>query len=283
MIKFSKVSFRYASSKPYVLEDINMSLESNHIYGLLGKNGVGKSTIFRMISGLNPVTQGEVLTHGCVPFERKPSMLQDIFLLPEEMEFPAITPLQYAKLYGSFYPNFLETEMLEHLKQFDIDANQKLTSMSYGQRKKSYIAFALACHTRVLLMDEPTNGLDIPSKTIFRKMLAACTKDDRLNRIIIISTHQVRDLERLIDAVIIVEDRHIALCETADTLLKAFHFGSFEEGAQVVYRDETERGLIGLTMRGDAPIQGIEDLDLEILFNAVSVCGEAVQNRLLGC
>lgn len=280
MIKFSNVSFRYARSKPFVLDNVSMDLQPGHIYGLLGKNGVGKSTMFRLISGLNPVTEGSVLTHQCVPFNRCPSMLQDIFLLPEEIDFPAMTALKYGSLYGAFYPKFSLEKMKTYLEQFNIRLDQKLNTMSQGQRKKAYIAFALACNTRILLMDEPTNGLDIPSKTIFRKMLATCQGEERL---IIISTHQVRDLERLIDAVIIMEEQHLALCDTAENLLKTFHFGAYEPEAEVIYHDDTERGRIGLTLRGDAPVQTLDDLDLEILFNAMVMDGEQVLEHLQMC
>ena len=257
-----------------------MDLQPGHIYGLLGKNGVGKSTMFRLISGLNPVTQGSVLTLQSVPFNRCPSMLQDIFLLPEEIDFPAMTALKYGTLYGAFYPKFSLEKMKTYLEQFNIRLDQKLNTMSQGQRKKAYIAFALACNTRILLMDEPTNGLDIPSKTIFRKMLATCQGEERL---IIISTHQVRDLERLIDAVIIMEEQHLALCDTAENLLKTFHFGAYEPEAEVIYHDDTERGRIGLTLRGDAPVQTLDDLDLEILFNAMVMDGEQVLEHLQMC
>jgi ABC-2 type transport system ATP-binding protein len=280
MIKFRNVSFRYASSKPFVLDNVSMDLQPGHIYGLLGKNGVGKSTMFRLISGLNPVTQGSVLTLHSVPFKRSPLMLQDIFLLPEEIDFPAMTALKYGSLYGAFYPKFSLEKMKTYLEQFNIRLDQKLNTMSQGQRKKAYIAFALACNTRILLMDEPTNGLDIPSKTIFRKMLATCQGEERL---IIISTHQVRDLERLIDAVIIMEEQHLALCDTAENLLKTFHFGAYEPEAEVIYHDDTERGRIGLTLRGDAPVQTLDDLDLEILFNAMVMDGEQVLEHLQMC
>jgi ABC-2 type transport system ATP-binding protein len=280
MIKFRNVSFRYASSKPFVLDNVSMDLQPGHIYGLLRKNGVGKSTMFRLISGLNPVTQGSVLTLQSVPFKRSPLMLQDIFLLPEEIDFPAMTALKYGSLYGAFYPKFSLEKMKTYLEQFNIRLDQKLNTMSQGQRKKAYIAFALACNTRILLMDEPTNGLDIPSKTIFRKMLATCQGEERL---IIISTHQVRDLERLIDAVIIMEEQHLALCDTAENLLKTFHFGAYEPDAEVIYHDDTERGRIGLTLRGDAPVQTLDDLDLEILFNAMVMDGEQVLEHLQMC
>ena len=266
MLQFEHVSFHYSAGKT-ILNDISLDLEPGHIYGLLGKNGVGKSTLFRLVCGLNPPSCGKVLSHGLTPFDRSPALLRKIYLLPEEIEFPAMNALKYAKIFGSFYPNFSMSDLSDMLNRLGVDEKQTLKTMSQGQRKKANIAFALACHTPMLLMDEPTNGLDIPSKTVFRKMLSEYQNPETL---IIISTHQVLDLERLIDAVIILDQARLVLCEKASVLLDKFHFGPIDgDAGEVVFCDDTVRGKIGIVKRKpEQEVQKIDSFDLETLFNA---------------
>lgn len=268
MLSFEHVNFRYSKGGKPVLNDVLFELSAGHIYGLLGKNGVGKSTLFRLICGLNPPTSGIVKTLGATPFERLPSMLGQIYLLPEEIDFPAMNAIKYGKYYGAYYPNFSMNDLECLLQRFEVNPLQTLKTMSQGQRKKANIAFALACHTPVLLMDEPTNGLDIPSKTIFRKMLSEYQDSGTL---IIVSTHQVLDLERLIDAVIILENTRLVMCTEASTLLEQFHFGVIpDDSAEIVYCDDTVRGRIGMTKRKpEQAVQTLDEFDLETLFNAV--------------
>ncbi len=278
MLQFKNVSFGYRKSR-MVLDDISMTLEPGYIYGLLGVNGVGKSTLFRLICGLNPPNSGEVTVFDDIPKQRKPSMLSKIFLLPEEIDFPGMDIMQFSKLYGSFYPNFSVEDLKDLIAKFKVDPAQKLSTMSQGQRKKANIAFALACHTPLLLMDEPTNGLDIPSKTTFRKVLAEYRNPET---IIIISTHQVLDLERLIDAAIILDNRKIVLCEKAADLLDKFHFGEINENNAklAVFKVGTVRGEVGITLRKhDEPVQTLEDFDLETLFNAAMEIPEELRTH----
>ena len=271
MLELTEVSFHYPGKKNMVIQKANINLQPGHIYGLLGKNGVGKSTLFRLISGLNPPTEGVVQTLNYIPFERNPKMMQNLFLVPEDILFPAMTPLKYADLYGKFYKNFSSSDFTSRLNDFEVDPKAKLSAMSQGQKKKAYISFALACNTQILLMDEPTNGLDIPSKTKFRNILSKHIDPDR---IIIISTHQVRDLELLIDAVIILDNHHIALCEQAKYLLEQFTFGPIKPDtpeSRIVYREETVQGNLGLVLRdSEEPVQALQDFNLETLFNAIT-------------
>lgn len=267
MLQFENVSFGYRKNR-LVLDDISMTLEPGYIYGLLGVNGVGKSTLFRLICGLNPPNSGQVTVFNYIPMQRRPDMLSKIFLLPEEIDFPGLNMVQFAKVYGAFYPNFSQEELNSLLKEFKVFPDQKLNTMSQGQRKKANIAFALACHTPLLLMDEPTNGLDIPSKNTFRRVLADYRSSETL---IIISTHQVLDLDRLINAAIILNDQKIVLCEKADDLLNKFHFCRIDASNEdrAVYKVKTVHGEVGLLPRKyDEPVQSLDDFDLETLFLA---------------
>ena len=205
MITLKELSFSY-SRKKEVLDRINLEVGSGHICGLLGKNGEGKTTLLNLLSGQIFPDQGSCLVLEEIPSERNARFLQQIFLLPEEISMPEVTAIEYIKMYAPFYPTFRDDICKACVESFEINLSDRLSKMSQGQRKKVAITLALAAHTPLLLMDEPTNGLDIPSKATFRRLVASLIDD---NQTVIISTHQVRDLESLIDTVLILSLIHI--------------------------------------------------------------------------
>ena len=208
MINVNNINFKYAGQKRLVFDNFSLTLEENRIYGLLGKNGTGKSTLLYLLSGLLRPTAGSVSCDGIATYKRQAEMLSRIFLVTEEFELPAIHLSEYVKLYKPFYPQFSEEILKGCLADFDLPEDVHLGKLSMGQRKKAYIAFAMATNTQYLLMDEPTNGLDIPSKSQFRKVIAQHMTDDRT---VIISTHQVHDVEQLLDHVLILDQRNVLL------------------------------------------------------------------------
>ncbi|SOD92268.1 ABC transporter ATP-binding protein [Spirosoma fluviale] len=265
MITFDQVCFRYKQRKP-IFEKLSLSLTPGHIYGLLGKNGEGKSTLLRITAGLLFPNKGQINVWEFTPAKREAEFLQQIFYLPEEPYLPSGTIKNYAKTYGVLYPNFKLEQFEEAMAQFGIVGEGQLDSLSYGQRKKAAIAFALACNTSVLLLDEPTNGLDIPSKIQFRKLILSAFDEDR---VIIIATHQVRDLENLIDSVIIVNQNKLALQASTDDIEQLLSFHTCSEltpDAEALYAQTVPSGYKVVTRN----VGGLDSqLDLEYLFNAV--------------
>ena len=221
MLKIENITYGYIAMHN-VLENFSLSYEEPGIYGLLGKNGTGKSTLLYLIMGLLRPKQGEITLNGANTQERLPESLQEMFIVPEEYNLPSIPLPDYLKVLRPFYPNFDEQLMVKLLQEFDMlnvngatpDANGipqiNLGALSMGQKKKVYMCIALAARTKLLLMDEPTNGLDIPSKSQFRKVVAQGMRDDQ---IVVISTHQVRDVETLLDHVTIIEQNAVLLNE----------------------------------------------------------------------
>ncbi|SDG73444.1 ABC-2 type transport system ATP-binding protein [Dyadobacter soli] len=265
MIHLNQVSFGYGKRKK-LFENLNLNLEAGHIYGLLGKNGAGKSSLLRNMAGLLFPTGGKIEVAGYEPRKRQPAFLQDVFFLPEEIYLPSVTVDKYLSLMAPFYPKFDEQLFRAYIAELDIPEGNKLTSMSYGQKKKVLIAFALATNTRVLIMDEPTNGLDIPSKSQFRRLVSSALDKDRL---ILISTHQVRDLDNLIDAIIILEDSKILIQHGLDTISERLCFGelpSIELDERVIYSEPSLRGYRAVF---ENSTQEESRVDLEHLFNAV--------------
>ena len=172
MIRINDLHFSYPGSCHRVFDGLNLSLESDSIYGLLGKNGEGKSTLLYLLSGLLRAPRGEVKFLGMDMKERRAEALQEIFIVPEEYDLPRMTMKQFIELNRRFYPRFSEEVLRGCLRDFEMPEVVDLKSLSMGQKKKVYMSFALAANTRLLLMDEPTNGLDIPSKSLFRKAVA---------------------------------------------------------------------------------------------------------------
>lgn len=264
MISIRNLSFAYRK-KP-VFDGLSLQFEAGHVYGLLGKNGTGKSSLLRNIAGLLYPQKGRISVNGLTPSERLPVFLEDVFMVPEEFYLPDIPVPAFTKHYAPFYPRFNSSRFNNYMSVFEIPAHSTLQSMSYGQKKKVLISFALATNARVLLMDEPTNGLDIMSKSQFRKILAEALDEERC---IIISTHQVKDLENLIDRITVIDEGKILFDENVEAITKklSFRFAYNQEEAETAFYSESS--LMGHVIV--APnIDGEESkLDLELLYKAI--------------
>lgn len=272
MININNLHFGYKKRK--VFNDLTLSLQAGHIYGLLGKNGTGKSTLLRSIAGLLFPNEGTVSVMGYVPGKRQPEFLQNVFMVPEEFYLPDVSIQKFVKLNAPFYPNFDFGQFSQYLKEFEIPEGNTLQSMSYGQKKKVLISFGIACNTALLLMDEPTNGLDIMSKSKFRKVIAGAIDD---NKCIIISTHQVKDLESLIDRITIIDEGQILFDQTIESINRKIQFKiSFdkEEVQDALYKEPSLQGtaIVAANIDGDD-----SKLDLELLYKAVIMNGDSVR------
>ena len=268
MIEVNNISFRYPGTKHNVSSNFNMSLEANNIYGLLGKNGTGKSTLLYLISGLLRPANGEVKVDGRLATDRLPEMLKDMFIVPEEFNLPAVTLDTYVKINKPFYPNFSQEVLESCLKDFELPQTLKLNELSMGQKKKVYMSFALAAGTKYLFMDEPTNGLDIPSKTQFRRVIANNMSDERT---LIISTHQVHDVETLLDHILILSESEMLLNSSVGNICEHFSFEyrqPQEMDDTVIYAEPTLQGNAVIAKRGENDDE--TQMNLELLFNAVA-------------
>lgn len=262
MITIKDLAFRYGAAP--VLKNITMTLKEGRIYGLLGENGVGKTTLLTLLCGLKAVDTGSIDTDGHNPYDREPSFLSNQYFLSDEVAAMNMTAVDYAKNYGKFWENFDMEKFIEIMGVFEVDPSKKMTKMSFGQLKKSYISFALACNTKYLYMDEPTNGLDIPSKAQFRKAVTKYTREDS---VIIISTHQVRDLENIIDPIIILDKQDVLLNATVEEISEKLYFDySSEKIENALYCEMIPGGSIQVALN----TEGAESkVNIEALFNTV--------------
>ncbi len=225
MLKIQDVTFAYKKNNP-VLDHFSLEINEGGIYGLLGKNGTGKSTLLYLIMGLLRPQSGWVTYNNVETLKRQPELLSDMFIVPEEYNLPGISLQKYINAIQPFYPRFDVNMMYRCLENFEMPRDINLGALSMGQKKKVYLSIALAARTHLLLMDEPTNGLDIPSKSQFRKVVAGSTDPDQ---IVIISTHQVRDVELLLDHVTMIEKNEVLLNTKMDQLFKDDEVINLEE------------------------------------------------------
>lgn len=262
MIEIKDLAFSYG--KMPILKSITTTLEEGRIYGLLGENGVGKTTLLTLLCGLKKVCSGSITTDGENPFDRTPTLLQNQFYLPDEVLPVTMKAECFAKERGAFWPDYDHSKFLEIMKEFENDPAKKMNQMSAGQLKKTYISLALACGCKYIFMDEPTNGLDIPSKTQFRSAIMKYTSDDST---IVISTHQVRDLENIIAPIIILDRQDVLLNASVEEITSKLYF---DYGTQLhpesLYSEQLPGGFIQVY-----PNSTGEDskINVEALFNAV--------------
>ncbi len=273
MITVENLSFLYRKSKRAVLHDFSLSLEKGRVYGLLGKNGAGKSTLLYLMSGLLTPKSGKVVYHDIDVRRRLPITLQDMFLVPEEFDLPPVSLISYIELNSPFYPCFSKEDMVKYLHYFEMDINIDLGALSMGQKKKVFMSFALATNTSLLLMDEPTNGLDIPGKSQFRKFIASGMTDDKT---ILISTHQVRDIDKVLDHVLIMDNSRVLLNESTMSICDKLFFTESEN------RELLQSSLFSTpSIQGNfllLPNESGEDseINLELLFNATLAVPERI-------
>ena len=263
MINIQHLNFSYKKQAP-LFHDLSLKLESGSIVGLLGKNGAGKTTLLRLIAGLLFPVSGnmEVMSHK--PKKREPSFLEEVAFIPEDFYLPNLSIKNYVRANSPFYPRFDMDILNRLLREFGLSDDSILLKLSHGQKKKFLISFALATKCRLLLMDEPTNGLDIPSKSIFRKIIAGALDE---NQLVIISTHQVKDVENLIDKIVILDNGNIILQKDMIDISEKLNFltASSPTGDHVLYSEMAPGGYKIITRS----INESSGVDIEVLFNAV--------------
>ena len=221
MLNVKDCTFSYSRRKDPVLKNFSLSIDEGGVYGLLGSNGAGKTTLLYLITGLLTPRSGEVTFDGVNTRLRLPSTQSEIFIVPEEFNFPSLSLKKYVEINSVFYPRFSYDELIENLTLFELTPDLNIGELSMGQKKKVALSFAMATNTRLLILDEPTNGLDIPGKTAFRRYIARATSDDR---IFIISTHQVRDVAQILDRVVIIYNQKVLLNQPVFEIQKRLRF-----------------------------------------------------------
>ncbi|WP_298544002.1 ABC transporter ATP-binding protein [uncultured Aquimarina sp.] len=263
MIKIQSLRFYYPKSKT-ILNDVSLNFDSGNIYGLFGRNGEGKSTLMKIMAGLLFPKSGSCQVFGENMSRKHVRCLHEVFFIPEDFELAALKISKYEEVNSVFYPEFSKEQFYELIKEFSLSPNENITTLSFGQKKKVLIAFGIAANTKLLLMDEPTNGLDIPSKSQFRKIIAGVADQGKC---IVISTHQVRDLHSLINHLMILDQSKVVFDKSLFEVSEHLWFGkpSEKDKHTVIYAEPSLGGKAVLPKLD----KDESDVDLELLFNAV--------------
>lgn len=264
MINIQNLTFSYQKD-PKLFNGLSLEVEAGSITGLLGKNGAGKTTMLKLLTGLLAPQFGQVRVMDHIPLKREPSFLENIYFVPEEFYLPSVTIKNYIKANSGFYPGFDYDLMGKVLNEFELSEERSIHKLSYGQKKKFLISFSLATRCNLLALDEPTNGLDIPSKSIFRKVMASSLSD---NQLVIISTHQVKDVENLIDRIIILDNGKVIMKKEMIEISEKIQFShsTVAEGENVLYSEIVPGGYKIISPRKEDG----SSIDIELLFNAIT-------------
>ena len=266
MITVKQLSFGYTRRRN-IFDSLSLELPKGSIVGLLGRNGEGKTTLLKLLYGQLLRRQGELKVLDADPKHRAVSFLQQVYLLPEEFQVPPISIRSFFDISAPFYPNYDEAVAKELIDTFGLQWDMNLKKISQGQKKKALIAFALSLRVPLLLLDEPTNGLDIPSKGEFRRTVARYTTEEQT---IIISTHQVRDLEQLIDRILIMERGSIFCNATVADITERLSFRLItpELADKALYSEPSAVGTVGI-LPSDGSEESESNYSMELFFNAV--------------
>ena len=196
-----------------ILKNINLTISSSKIIGLLGKNGTGKTTLIKLINGLLTPTTGEILVNG------KPLGIESklsISYLPERTYLDkSMTVNDTVKYFTEFYQNFNPEKAYKLLKDLNLDCNQKLQKMSKGMQEKVQLVLVMSREADLYILDEPLGGVDPATRDYILDTILSNFKDGSS---VLISTHLNSDIERILDEVIFIDSGKIILQEDADTL-----------------------------------------------------------------
>lgn len=264
MIRIKNLGFFYKKRYP-ILKDLTSELNSGKIYGLLGLNGEGKTTFLHLIAGLLFPKSGTItIGNNNLSTNRSKSRRAQLYMLPDHPKESSLKIEEYVSIYSVFYENFSKEQFREALEDFHLQKNSKINDLSFGQQKKLYLSFALATNTDILLLDEPINGLDIPSKATFRKLLAKSINEQK---IIIIATHLINDIENLIDHLLIIKDRKLVFDKDIFSIQEEYAFGGSPQITNdVLYAEKSiaqYKTIKNNVDKIDTPV------DIELLFNAI--------------
>lgn len=263
MLKANNLTFTYPRRRTRVLDHLSLEIQPGGIYGMLGLNGVGKTTLLALMAGLLTPSQGCVELNGVDVRRRLTTTLGEIFFVPEEFSLPSMTIGRYAELTGKFYPRYSQEDLKRCLEAFGLHTHLRIQDLSMGQRKKAFLSFAISCNTSLLLLDEPTNGLDAPGRKALRGLLASMVDDTRS---VILSTHQIPEIQNVIDHVIVLREGKILFNVPLSTVSERLRFevtSAPDIIAEALYRQPVFRGNL-VILPNDAGRDS--EIDLESLF-----------------
>lgn len=198
-----------------ILKDVNLTISKGKIIGLLGKNGMGKTTLLKLINDLLTPTKGEVLIHGEKPNINSKKIIS---YLPERTYLDkSMKVSQILTFFADFYDNFNKEKAIKLLKDLDLDINSKVSKMSKGMQEKLQLILVMSREAELYILDEPLGGVDPATRDY---ILDTILSNFNEGASVIISTHLISDIERILDEVIFIDKGEIILTSSADELRK---------------------------------------------------------------
>ncbi len=265
MVNIERVSYNYTDGKA-VINDISATLDDGRIYGLLGKNGAGKTTLMKLVSGMVFPKQGRITIDGTDVSARNIKTMRETFFMPSEFKFSDMSMEKFVRLYSGFYPSFSREILEDCLQETGVERiirTAALERLSLGEKHKVMTAFAIASGTRLLLMDEPAGGMDIPTRATFRKLLLRHLRNDQT---VVISTHHAAEFTNILsDVIILGHNGEMAFAGRTEDICDRYVFGIYPSDSGALYAEPCAGGYHAVRERG---LEGPSEIDLEILFNA---------------
>lgn len=232
---------------------------------LLGPNGAGKTTLMKVMCGLLQPSAGQCLVDGADISARKPSALSEVFYLSDDCTLPLGSVSEMARRHAVFYPNFSMDLLKANLSAFGMTGDEQFKRMSLGNRKKANVAYALSLRTKVLLLDEPANGMDISSKKILARVIASSLREDQT---MVVATHVVHDLQNLFDSVTVLRGGMVALSESVDELTSKYAFVVSEQlPSNAIYYERVLNGFHCI-LPNDGTMES--HIDYELLYGCLT-------------
>jgi ABC-2 type transport system ATP-binding protein len=210
ILKVRHLSKRFGKNK--VLRDFDMTLEEGKVYGLLGKNGEGKTTLVRMIMGVIPADSGEIFFNDKKIRFRDAAYRKEIGYIPEDTFFYSWMKIEDLVAFNSsFYPAWDGRKAAEYLDRFALDKRKRIGKLSRGMKLKLGLAAALAAKPKLLILDDPTSGIDVPTRQDFLKNIISELSE--AGTTVLFSTHLVHELERVVEQIGILHKGRLVLEE----------------------------------------------------------------------
>ena len=259
--------------KDFTLDNIDLTIPAGSILGLIGENGAGKSTTIKLILDMISRDGGTVSIYGHDNRECFPLGREDIGVVLDETGFSeCLTAAEVGKIMRGIFSNWDAAAYEAMLKRLDLPTNKRFKDFSLGMKKKLAIAVALSHNARLLVLDEPTGGLDPVVRDEVVEIFSEFTRDE--THAVLISSHIVSDLEKLCDYIAFLHRGKLMLCEEKDLLREEYGIlrcTSDElaklDGAKVLGKRETPYGVEALLHRDDAPAGAeLGNVDIEELF-----------------
>lgn len=266
-IDIQRLCFNYP--KQELLTDFTLRLAPGQIHCIIGKKNEGKTSLMKLISGQLFPSSGKLEVTHLLPGKRSVEVLQNIFYLPEEIVLPPVSMETFESIYAPFYPKYNADNFYKYLNDFTIDNHiDSLDTLPEGEKRKFLIAFAIATHTHVLLLDEPTKGMDSAGIQTTGRLLK---REINRKKCILIGTERAVDMDEIGENFFLLKNHRITFNQQLIALQEKLFFGTSANKPDtegLLYYEETRKNFSFMRKREDT--DSVTGINCELLFNALA-------------